>query len=145
MKRTVKIRFVLDVDDGFPPVGAETMHASAAPQADVYVVDNTPFFALGVALGDHVAARPASDGVLEFESVIRESGAKAISIIHMEDGHVDVRAELTRKGCYCETGRFGTMAMLAVSVPPECSYAPIRDFLAELEDEGAISYSELAL
>ncbi|HEX7153566.1 MAG TPA: hypothetical protein VF618_18910 [Thermoanaerobaculia bacterium] len=53
MTQFVKVFFPLDVDeDGVPPIASEALNARR--ESPGFVLENTPFFATGVALGDRV-------------------------------------------------------------------------------------------
>lgn len=150
MEDFVKIVFELEIDeDGFPPVGTESLNARAAGTG--FVLDNTPFFATGVALGDRVEALhiPGSAGGFTFVRVIEASTTKAISIIFLDEECKDaVFQELKRRGCYCEYGEFGANAglqMLAVAVPESCDYATVSGYLGPYESNDQLSVAELAI
>ena len=86
--KRVKVLFRLEKDeDGYPPVEVESLWGIV--RLDGVEPDNTPFFARGVALGDIVNLRKASDGALEFESVARRGGHSTYRILvlkkHPED------------------------------------------------------------
>ena len=150
MSEIVKIVFPLCVDeDGFPPISSESMHAQ--PDGHCFVIENTPFFVMGVALGDRVYATPMSDqrNCYTFDTVALASGHKAVSVILLNSGIRNaVYQELKKRGCYCEYGEFGRggiLQMLAVSVPVDCEYEGIARYLAELEEQDQLSYAELAV
>ena len=147
---TIKLIFDLEVEDGFPPISAEALHARPA-QAGGFIVDNTPFFVEGIAAGDRVAAVPI-EGVEQkyrFVEVLEASSNKAISIIFLNPHVVDVvRDELRLRGCYTEYGRFGKsddVELLAVSVPESCDYESLRDYLTQLVEREQLSVAELAV
>jgi hypothetical protein len=57
----VKVRFALDQDsDGWPLVASEGVWARACGDAE-YELDNVPWFARGIALGDRVHVEPEED------------------------------------------------------------------------------------
>lgn len=121
----VKLLFRLKRDpDGYPPVDVESVWA--IPHADgSYVIDNIPFFARGVAVGDAVTAKEI-DGELFFEALVRPSGNSLIRIIVFDEVEVPkLCAELKALGCDVET--HGTL--VAVDVPASISYAPICQLL----------------
>ncbi len=68
-----KLLFALDVNDGWPPVGAEGVWCERVDGN--YKLVNTPFFIPNLALGDIFSAIPdeVNDHVFEFE-VLKESG-----------------------------------------------------------------------
>jgi hypothetical protein len=59
----------------------ETVWANSADDAGLYVLDNVPWYAYGVSLGDVVEARPSETGLLEMTRVVRKSGNRTLRII----------------------------------------------------------------
>jgi hypothetical protein len=148
MPEYVKIVFPLEVDDdGFPPIGAETLNARVS-ETEGFVIENTPFFVTDVALGDRVdgQAIPGAGHKYSFTRVLESSSAKALSIIFLEQSiKENTYQELKGKGCYCEYGRFGELEMLAVSVPESCDYSRVFEYLSECEERDLLSFAELAV
>jgi len=144
----VKIVFPLDVDeDGFPPIGSEALNAQRGTLG--FILENTPFFVTGIALGDIVEAKPTPSGKYDFVQVIQASTNKALSIIFIDTTAKDaVCEELRRRGCFCEWGEFGkdgSLQILAVSVPDSCPYESVVAYLDRLEQDDRLSYAELAV
>ena len=121
----VKLLFRLKRDeDGYPPVDVESVWANS--QADgTYQIDNIPFFARGVAVGDAVTAKTI-DGELFFEGLVRPSGNSLIRAIVRDEAEVPkLCSELKALGCDVEVhGR-----LVAVDVPAAVSYTPICQLL----------------
>lgn len=147
-----KIVFDLERDPeepSFPPISAETLNAKRASDGRGFIIDNTPFFATGVALGDLVAATPVpgTERRYHFERVIERSGANSLSIIFLSSTDKDsVLRELERRGCYCEYGEFGQMEMLAVSAPgDDGKYEDIYAYLESREESEILSFAELSV
>jgi hypothetical protein len=146
----VKITFPLDVDeDGYPPVASETLNARLVE--DGFILENTPFFATGVALGDCVEAQPihGAEPRYLFSGIVRSSTSKSLSIIFLDPAVRDsVYQHLKQLGCYCEYGEFGPskdLKMLAVSVPDSCDYDALASYLYEHENKHSLSFAELAV
>ena len=146
----VKVVFPLEfIEEGFPPISVESLNARM--DAHGYVLDNTPFFAVGVARGDRVEVEPISDKTDQyaFKRVVASSSNKALSIILLEAGTKElVYQQFRERGCYCEYGEFGqagSLQMLAVSIPGDCDYEAVTRLLDELEAQGRLSYAELAV
>ena len=141
----MRVKFDLDVEDGYPPISSELIHGEEMSNLHVKIA-NTPFFVEGVALGDIVLCKPYSDGLLEFVSLVEESGNRAISIIFIDLAAAEtVYQEIKSMGHYCEYGEFPQYAMLAVSVDKGASLSPLVSYLSELEHGGKISYAELCV
>jgi hypothetical protein len=62
----VKVRFALERDQyGWPPAESEGLCAEPV-EGDLYRLDNTPWFARGVAADDVIQVEPDANGVLWF-------------------------------------------------------------------------------
>ncbi|WP_083282864.1 DUF4265 domain-containing protein [Humibacillus sp. DSM 29435] len=55
-------------------------------EGDLYRLDNTPWFAFGVAPDDVIEARPDADGVLWFRQVRERGGRIVVRVIPRDDG-----------------------------------------------------------
>jgi hypothetical protein len=130
----VKVLFRLEKDeDGYPPVEVESLWGIR--RSDGIELDNIPFFAKGVALGDIVESTTAGDGALEFESVVRRGGHSTFRILLLKKHPADPRRtmdELIAKGLSVEEDA----GLLAVDVPPDVPLGPIRDYLFDGIDSG---------
>lgn len=64
----------------------------------------------------------------------------------MRDGYEEIVFQALRDfGCYTEYGEFGSMKMLAVSVPDESDYPEIYASLLGYETRDILSFAELAV
>lgn len=130
----VKVLFRLQKDeDGYPPIEVESLWGIR--RSEGIELDNVPFFAKGVALGDIVKTTTAGDGALEFESVVRRGGHSTYRILLLKKYPDDPRRtmdELIAKGLSVEEDA----GLLAVDLPPEIPLGPIRDFLFDGIDSG---------
>lgn len=142
-----KVHFELDVtEEGFPPISVESLNCELV-DGGFYKIDNTPFFAVGVALGDVISCnpRPTMKGYW-FEAVESESGNKALSIIFIEPQcEEQVYQKLKSLGCFCEYGEFGNLTMLAVAVYSSIDYEGVAHYLDEMEGKEQLSYAELCI
>jgi len=143
--RELKVHFRLDVDDGFPPIRVESLNAQEEPNG-LARLDNTPFFAEGVALGDVVACTRGDAGQLEFAEVKSRSGNRALSVIFLRADAIEhVYQYLKSEGCYCEHGEFGALEMLAICVGKSVNYDRIVAYLSDNELRGVLSFAELCV
>lgn len=124
-----KVLFRLEKDeDGYPAEDVESLWGLR--RADGIELDNIPFFAKGVALGDVVMVRVAPDGALEFESVVRRGGHSTYRILILKKHPHDPKHtmdELIDLGLTVEEDA----GLLAVDVPPEVSLERIREYFFE--------------
>jgi len=140
----VRVRFDLEVDDGFPPISAEVLIGKLESIGHVRL-DNTPFFATGVAFGDIVRCIGCPPNLI-FASIAFESGYRAISVIFIDNSYQEeLFQSLKVLGCYVEFGEFPEYDMIAVAIPPDLNYDEIKQKLDKLETEGKISFAELCL
>ena len=143
----VKVRFELEIlEDGFPPIGVETLNATMIDE-NIVELDNTPFFAKSVAAGDLLkVSKTSSEHILQFESVLSRRGNKSIAIIFIDDTcKEDVYQYFKSHGCYCEYGEFHDFNMLAVSIESGLDYSKLAPYLDEKEKLGELSYAELCI
>jgi hypothetical protein len=141
--KTEKIDFLLDVKDGFPPISVERINAKFCGDG-MYELENTPFFAPETAFGDIVTASLTPHGRLQFDSCVRPSSYKSISIIILDESmDRELMDDLRGRDCVIEYGEFGVFRMLAVGVPPATDYVAIKALLDKHELDGKISYAEL--
>jgi hypothetical protein len=83
--RAIRLRYVLTRDeDGWPPTDSEYLWARLLSPG-VAKVDNIPWFAQNVALGDFVSVTPVGDDVFDPSERIRWSGNCTIRIIVLSD------------------------------------------------------------
>lgn len=137
----VKIHFRLEVDeDGWPPVGAESLWA--VPCEGGFRIDGIPFFVRDATDGDVVEAVPdANDSALDFTRVVRRSTSSLLRVAcYTDDVHEDVRARLTQLGCACEY--FERFRMVSVSVPSTTRIGDVRELLGTGSAEGLWDYEE---
>ena len=116
----VKIRFATEVQDGWPPVPYETLWAERA-EANLYRIDNVPFFVYGIAYRDLVEVMPKApeETVFWFHRVVRRSGHSTYRIMLRDSQNKTIFnvwwAKLGDIGCTYESadGR-----LLAIDMPP---------------------------
>jgi hypothetical protein len=129
-----KVIFRLEKDeDGYPPEEVESLWGLL--RGDGIEIDNIPFFAKGVALGDIVGVRKAPDGALEFESVVRRGGHSTYRLLLLKkhpDDPKHTMDELIGLGMSVEEDA----GLLAVDVPPDVSLERIRDYFFDGIDSG---------
>ena len=112
--KTIKIHFTLAVEDGFPPIGVETLNARVCSDG-AYEILNTPFFVKETAYNDIVGAELSDDGRLEFRECMEPSSFKAIAIILLDE---EIRSALINdfqgRNCIIEYGEFSGYRMLSL-------------------------------
>jgi Domain of unknown function (DUF4265) len=141
----IKVIFkLLQDDDGWPPAGSEGLWAVPVTP-DVVRLDNTPFFARGVATGDLIRVRRNDDGQLQADERLQWSGHCTIRIIVFRDGPLsgsrqrvlDMFAPLGVTGEGIEK-----FSLVALDVPPDADIAAVKRLLHEGEHHGWWEYDE---
>ena len=111
---------------------SETVWASPA-DGNLYRLENSPFFAYGVSLGDLVEAKPDEDQLLEYVRCVRKSGNRTLRIIFQNFRSGDEPAQailehLAKLGCSYE----GMLPRLvSITVPTSVRLEGVTDFLTE--------------
>ena len=103
-----------------------------------YAIDNLPWYAYGVSLGDVVEADPGPEGgrVLTFRRVVRKSGNRTIRVILEDQAPGDAwtfeserfLARVAELGCECEAFN---RRLVALNVPPASELAAVAAVLTE--------------
>lgn len=130
-----KILMYLEHDNnGYPPAEVESMWA--IPRDDGYELDNIPFYAKGVALGDVVVAEPDADGVLVYRRVLRRGGHSTYRVYLLDPSPDDPQSTvdyLRAKGLGVE---YDLPRLLAIDIPPTVSLEDAESVLFEGVDSG---------
>jgi hypothetical protein len=135
-----KILFEHDNDpiDGF---GNET--AWATKVGDHYKLDNILFYAKDYSLGDIVCAEEIN-GELIVRSLVSESGHSTVRILFNDYSLIEnTLNELKSLGCDYEISN--NSYLVAIDIPKEVNYIPIRDYLNLGEASGFWTYEESCL
>jgi hypothetical protein len=144
--RLAHLVFPLEPDaGGWPPVGAERVWAFALGD-DRYRIDNPPWFARDLAVGDIVRARADADGQHPtFEALIRPSDHLTVRIICFRSGPLkgSLQAALDRfvpLGLYAEgAAQYG---MVALDIPPEADKRAVHRELLRGAADGSWDWEE---
>ena len=129
-------------EDGYPPTTEESLWVIPLGEG-LFQVDNTPFFAWDLALGDVVAADP-EEGVWRFKQVVRRSGHSTLRLLIYDVAEVPVVIErFTALGCLSE--RSHIPGLVALDVPPSTSWAEVKRLLTEGEAAKRWGYEEACL
>jgi Domain of unknown function (DUF4265) len=138
MSEHKKIRFEIE---GNTADEMEVESLWALERHDGFEIDNIPFYARGVALGDVVATRADGDGLLWFDHVVRTSGHSTIRLwFAREDDVKNWREMLRNLGCSSEISDLSRL--VAVDVPPEVEYERVKGLLEEGEAVSLLEYEE---
>ena len=145
----VKIRFALERDEsGWPPAESEGLWALPVDM-NLFRLDNTPWFASGVAADDIVEASPDRDGVLWFVRVRSRGERTVIRVIPRADGPLagDRQAVLdafTPLGVTGE-GMSSPVNMVALDIGPAAPIASVKSLLVQGQADGRWYYEEACI
>jgi hypothetical protein len=140
MSERLKVRFPFKNSAG----GGETETLWVIKRDTGYEIDNIPFYAQELALGDVVAATPDESGVLWFSELLQPSGHSTLQLWFAQEKNVEpARVALRQLGCPSEVSELPRL--VAVDVPPEVPYEKVRKFLEQGEGSGQLEYQEACL
>lgn len=107
---------------------------------NVYIVDNIPFVAKNLALGDTITAEfDLADKSYYFNDFVTVSGNSTIRL-YFEDADLIAPTRNDLNGLGCESEVLDARNLLTVNVSKEVDYAPIKEFLERGEKEGKWVY-----
>ena len=141
--RTVKVHFRLESDNsGYPPAECEFLWCIPTKRGS-YIVDNIPFFARDISLGDEISAEKV-DKVLWFSRVLSESKNSTVRVL-LKRPHltVAIREKLGALGCGTEL--MDELSLLAVTLPPDSRIAEALSFLDKEAERLNIGIEESAV
>lgn len=129
-----KLGFVLDVEDGWPPVAVE--HVWCEPIGSIYELRNAPFFLHGLAYGDRFTVRRNDDdGYISEFSVVQSSGHSLVWVLDQGTLTIDrFKPDLFALNCSIEG--FARFRLHAIDIPPSADAAMIEALLDRLEAFG---------
>ncbi len=123
------------VPDGASGEDVETIWAFPVG-GDLYKIDNSPFYAYGVSLGDTVEAPWSEEnGFPLFRRVVEKSGYRTVRVILDPPAENDNKSqklldEIVALGCSYEGAN---RTYITVDIPKEIDLWKVRDFLIEKE------------
>ena len=122
----------------------ETESWRCIKNGDNYIIDNIPFIAKRVSLGDTIKAEYDSDeNAYYFDNFVSVSGNTTVRLYFSDETLIEsVKKDLVNLGCEAEI--FLARKILAVNVPQNISYKPIKEYLDE-ERLGKWEYEESRL
>jgi hypothetical protein len=141
MSRHKKIFFVQDIGEN----ELETESLWCIQDGDNYIVDNIPFVAKRISLGDTIKAEYDTDEkVYYFDDFVSVSGNTTVRIFFDDVQSIEsVREDLNGLGCQSEV--LLQKKIVAVNIPKEVNYQPIKDFLDRGEQQQKWTYEESCL
>jgi hypothetical protein len=129
-----KVRFALDVEDGWPPIAIEGVWCERT--GDLYELKNAPFFIKGLAFGDTFIAEPdpVNECIFEFQ-VVESSGNSLVWVMDNADLDFETsKKKLNELGCRVEG--FPNYKLHAIDIPASVNTAAINILVDEVEQLG---------
>lgn len=138
-----KLNFPLVQDeDGYPPFASEGLWVESMGAHD-FKIDNIPFYARKLSVGDIVEAELNSDGVLTYIRTIRPSSNSTIRVLLYNEGaRSALLSELQYLGCDYEIAE--PQNLVAVNVPDTVDIGRLLMFLDKKSSAEEIDYEESA-
>ncbi len=116
-----------------PGVESEQLQAHQIGQ-NHFVVASVPFVDTALAMGDIVECVTAG-GAFHVDTVVVRGGASTVRVLPEDERTDEIASTLLAFGCRVELGPGG---MLAASIGADCPREGITEWLAGLEEQGAI-------
>jgi hypothetical protein len=115
----------------------------ASRKGDYYEINNIPFFAKNIALGDLVSVEE-DEGALYFKELIKASGHSVVQLIILNGNDItQIGSELEKLGCTWEESNIRNW--ISVDIPQNVSYTFVKKYLDKGEKEERWSYREACL
>ena len=112
---------------------------------DHYIIDNIPFIAKNISLGDTIKVEYDTDEkAYYFEDLVAVSGNTTVRLFFESDELIaDTRKALLEYGC--ESEAFLARNIVAVNIPKDVDYLPVKAFLDKGEHDNKWEYEESCL
>lgn len=135
----VSLQFLLAVEEGWPPVGSESLPFECADDGFRCLV--SPLFVSDLSVGDEITAVENNDGFVDEWKHLVRSGRSTIWILRLSSGDniASVLDELRSMGC--NTISLDAYGCYSVDIPAELSFEMVDDVLNELSpDTAAVAF-----
>lgn len=138
-----RIAFRLEQDeDGYPPSDYERLWAIPLPNGN-YLIDNIPFFVMGVSAEDEVSVETKGEELF-FKELIRPSRISTFRVIASDQSMSEkVRADIAALGGETEYNQ--DVGVIAVGIPASSQISPFLDYIVEEQEKGVLDFEEGAL
>jgi hypothetical protein len=141
MNDSKKVFFVQEIQEG----EYETESIWCNIDGDNFIIDNIPFIAKRISLGDTIKAEFDEDeNRYYFDDFVSTSGNTTVRIFFYNDDLIkSTREWLNNSGCESEV--LPARSIVAVNIPKDVNFTPIRAFLEEGEQKDQWVYEESCL
>ncbi|MFH6942776.1 DUF4265 domain-containing protein [Flavobacterium sp. FlaQc-50] len=141
MDNSIKVAFVQKINEA----EFETETIWCERDGENFVIDNIPFVAKRISLGDTIKAEYDEDEKMYyFDDFVKISGNSTIRIFFYDDNKIESTREWLNKND-CESEVLLVRSIVAVNIPQKVYYPVIRDFLEEGKKKGNWVYEESCL
>jgi hypothetical protein len=142
MNARVKINFRIEQDEsGYPPFLWEGIWAEKVEDQS-YIIDNIPFYAKGISVGDLVCAKTSENGLVYEWTIEKSENSTVRAIVYDEDIKSFLFDVIKKCGCEYEVGVPKTL--VAVNVPVDANYASLLEYLNQETLADHLDYEESA-
>lgn len=137
----VKVFFVQQIDND----QMETESLWCTVQGEYFVIDNIPFVAKRISLGDTIKAEyDEEDQAYYFEDFVEVSGNTTVRIYLEDESLIEtIRGQLKELGCESEV--LLQRRIIAVNIPQDIQYTPVKEYLERGELSKLWVYEESCL
>lgn len=140
-ENSVKVAFVQKINEG----EFETETIWCERDEENFIVDNIPFIAKRISLGDTITAEYDDDEKMYyFEDFVKTSGNSTIRIFFYDDNEIESARDWLNKNS-CESEVLPVRSIVAVNIPKIVNYTPIKSYLDDGEEKGIWVYEESCL
>lgn len=143
MKDHQRVVFELQRDeDGYPPSDYERLWATPLPNGN-YVIDNIPFFVMGISSEDEVSVRRDGEELF-FKELVNPSGISTFRLVPSDPSMIaKVREDVKALGGLSEYNQHA--GLIAVEIPADQSIDGFLNYIVDEQEQGRLDFQESAL
>lgn len=132
-----ELLFVLEAEDGWPPVAKEGLSCTAVKGG--YRVDVSPFFIKELSVGDVITVQRNETGEVVAWTHVKKSKRSTVWIMVTGDNSIEDAVECLKR-LRCNIERFTQYRYFAVDVPEECPVASLDECLDSIEKRAHVAF-----
>jgi hypothetical protein len=136
------LKFPLDVEDGWPPAGVESLPVEV--RDGEYEILDAPLYIKDVSVGDRIAATLGDDGLVSSWRHIGRSDRTTIWLLRLRQTDSIAPALSKLRSIGCNTVSMDALGSYAVDVPRSVPIQVVDEVLATLDgSEVAVAYPSM--
>ena len=129
----ISLQFPLDIEDGWPPVGSESLPVEEVPEGQIVSVP--PLFVKGLSVGDVIKVELDIDGFVSSWIHVEESGRSVVWVMRLT-GEPEIAGALEQmRALGCNTTSLDDYGCHAVDVPADLDMKTIDEILDRLDPD----------